>query len=287
MFTDFAYEAYKKEKNPAKNVREYRAGDQRELRVWEWNIENFAESAQYGRATGHYITVFSRPIWQMNESESRSAVAVVANALSRLLDSKLAHREHQKHKTTILVAGLGNSAFTVDAIGPKTAERVSVNRHLPSDSAFALAAMIPGVPAGTGMETVEHLKGVVDAIAPDAVLVVDALAAGNYARIGSTIQLGNSGLLPGSGVGNAGKSIDEHTLGIPVITIGVPTVVDASALIEDALRRGGISACSAEMEAVLEETRGFFVCPKESDWIADAVSLLLADAIDHLCLGES
>lgn len=285
MFTDFAYEDYEKRRDGRGDTREYRMGREGELRLLEWRIESEEQQRRYRRPMGIYVTMFCRPIWQMSEQEFESAAEAVAHELLRLLSPMLGSETSEK---TILVAGLGNPSFTVDAIGPKTAERVSVNRHLFSgERTFSLAAIIPGVPAGTGIETVEQLSGIVSAVAPDALLVVDALAAKNYRRIGSTVQLGNSGISPGSGVGNEGKAINYRTLGVPVIALGVPTVVDSAYLIEDALSRGGMTDLSARMQEVLQDSRGYFVCPKESDLITDAVSSLLARAIDLLCVGKA
>ena len=190
---------------------------------------------------------------------------------------------HESQGNTVLVAGLGNAAFTVDAIGPRTVSLLNVTRHVTQKSAtIQIAAMSPGVPADTGMEAAEQIRGVAQTIGARAILAVDSLAASDFARLGATVQISDSGICPGSGVGNARKAITEETMGVPVLAIGVPTVVDCATILWDALRRGGNAKISARMENVIHSYRGSFVCPKESDWITQSVGLLLASAIDRL-----
>ncbi len=276
MFTEFAYENDQQRRKKGVCIKKYRAGTNGEFFVEKWSCERVTEE--------HYATVFCPCVLKMNESEFESAAKVIADELFALLCAALPSK---KGTRSILLAGLGNPSLTVDSIGPKTAQRVSVTRLFSSSALdFSLAAMIPGVPCGTGMETAEQLFGVVRAISPDAMIVVDSLAAKDYRRIGCTVQMGNAGISPGSGIGADAMAINRQTMGIPVIAIGVPTVVDAAILLEDMLVRGGIDKDSCEVREALSENRGYFVCPKESDLICDAASFLLARAVDLLCQGH-
>ena len=276
MFTEFSYENSQQRYKSRGCVKRYRAGTNGELRVETWSG---------GDVCGErYVTVFCRPILAMSEGELESAAGVIADALFSLLCDVLTPKKERK---SILLAGLGNPSLTVDAIGPKTVQRVSVTRLLsPLDDDFLLAAIIPGVPVRTGMETAEQLFGVVRAVLPDAMIVVDSLAAKDDRRIGCTVQMGNAGISPGSGLGASAMAINQQTMGIPIIALGVPTVVDSAILLENMLVRGGISDPSAQMREVLSESRGYFVCPKESDLICDAASFLLARSVDLLCRGH-
>ena len=149
----------------------------------------------------------------------------------------------------MLVVGLGNSSITPDALGPQVAQHILVTRHLTEELARSLgmgflrktAALIPGVLGQTGVESGELTAALVNFIQPSAVIVVDALAAQDYGRLGRTIQISDSGIAPGSGVQNSRKELSRRTLGIPVLSIGVPTVIDAATLADRQFMRAGAS----------------------------------------------
>ena len=174
---------------------------------------------------------------------------------------------------SVLVAGLGNAGLTADAIGPLTVEGLHVTRHLmDADQALyrslgcsALSAIAPGVLGQTGVETLELLRGAVRAVKPDVVILIDALAARSCDRMAATVQISDVGISPGSGVGNRRAPIDRETLGVPVISIGVPTVVQSATLVWDALQSAGIQEIDERLEHVLKSGVNFFVSPKESD----------------------
>ena len=140
--------------------------------------------------------------------------------------------------------------------------------------------MFPGVLGQTGIETVELIRGAVENAGPDVVLAIDALAARSCERLAATVQLSDNGINPGSGIGNHRKAICRETVGVPVIALGVPTVVNSATLVYDALRQAGIEEIRPELRQVLENGRSFFVSPKESDVITDRISDLIADAVD-------
>ena len=144
----------------------------------------------------------------------------------------------------------------------------------------SLSAGAPGVLGQTGIETSELLRGAVQYVRPDVVIAVDALAARGCARLASTVQIADVGIEPGSGVGNHRTAVAHTTLGVPVISVGVPTVVNSATLVYDALQAAGIKNRDESLKKVLETGKSFFVSPKECDLICDRVSSLLADAID-------
>ena len=188
---------------------------------------------------------------------------------------------------SVLVAGIGNRGITPDAIGPMTSDRINVTRHIKkmNPTAFSkmggycVSAISCGVMGETGMDTAEILRGVVSNIRPDAIIAVDALAARECENLGAVIQMSDSGIVPGAGVGNRRISVDRQSLGIPVIAIGVPTVVSAATLIKDSLTKEGIFLDSRAEEA-LESRKNFFVAPKECDLLAECASEIIADAIN-------
>ncbi len=281
FFTDLAYEIYDPLRDKALRTKEYRGGGRGELRLFEMHIETDEQEKHYRRPRGCYLTVLCEKIWCMDEASFDSLSQTLTEELRRRLTPLLPQKERKP--STVLIAGLGNPSFTVDAVGPKTVSLLNVTRHVSSKPrSLTLAAIAPGVAADTGIEAVEHIRGVVKAIGARAVIAVDALAASDFTRLGATVQISDSGICPGSGVGNARKAITKETVGVPVLAIGVPTVVDSATMLWDALRRGGSSDLSSRMERVLRSYRGSFVCPKESDWITQSVGMLLSSAIDRL-----
>ncbi len=189
---------------------------------------------------------------------------------------------------TVLVVGLGNRRMIADAVGPQTTERILVTRHLRTlePGLFAdlgqraVAAIAPGVLADTGVEAAHLVKKTVEAVCPDLVIAVDALAARHSDRLGCTVQLSGAGIAPGSGVGNARMALSRDTLGVPVLALGVPTVVNSATLVYDALEKAGVKELPEALAEVLENQRRFFVTPKDCDEVVDGLCDLLAAALD-------
>lgn len=181
----------------------------------------------------------------------------------------------------VLVAGLGNRAVTPDAIGPKCAEMVLATRHIDRATVRALSlprlrevsVISPGVTGQTGMEAAETVAAVCEKIKPACVIVVDALAAAGAERLAKTVQISSAGIEPGSGVGNARKALNRETLGVPVISVGVPTVVDALTLTGEAYD-------AAEPPPEARALSGMMVTPRDIDTVIDGASRLLALAIN-------
>ena len=241
-----------------------------------------------GRPSGTDVTLSCR--------QAMTIALDVRSALSREL-SKTIREMLPDEPGNVLVAGLGNRNVTPDALGPRTVERVLVTRHmqgcLPDDAAGRLSsvcALAPGVLGVTGIETAEVLRGMTEHVKPDAVIAVDALAARNTSRICSTIQVADTGIVPGSGVGNHQKALTWETLGIPVIAVGVPMVVYASTIAGDALtdlvRSGGGSEADEEtltrsVERVVSERLGdLIVTPREVDALVERMAGILAEGIN-------
>ena len=182
-----------------------------------------------GKPEGRYVTIDLRPYFRREEGFFARAARCLASELRTLLPGV-------GLDWPVLVAGLGNRGMTADAVGPLALESLLVTRHmvrsLPRQfrGFTPVSALVPGVLAATGMEALELLRGAVQATGCAAVIAVDALAARSRERLCATVQLGDTGLIPGSGVGNHRKAIDKTTLGVPVVAVGVPTVIAAHLL---------------------------------------------------------
>ncbi len=241
-----------------------------EAKITRIHVVDHRGEEALGKPMGHYITIEVPPFSHeaVADDTRRSAVTV---ELNRMLPKEGA----------ILIAGLGNSDITPDALGPKAAEKILATRHISGSLSRELglgtlrpvSVIAPGVLGKTGMETVEIIRGAVEQIRPAAVIVIDAMASRRLSRLGCTVQLSDTGIIPGSGVGNTRKEINQKTLGVPVISLGVPTVVDAATLARDLLMK--------HPDDILEDmqTNGeqMMVTPREIDTVithaADLVSL--------------
>ncbi len=234
---------------------------------------------------GKYITIESYSLREVDEDYHKKITDVLAKYIIKLLPKK----DNKK----ILIVGLGNRDATPDALGPKVISNIYINEDI-----FAIA---PGVMAQTGIETAAYVKGVVDEVKPSAVIAIDALAARNTKRLGTTIQLSDTGINPGSGVGNHRKGINKKTLGVPVISIGVPTVVEAATIVSDAMDeliaelsssdafkslKNAMSKFSQNekielIKELMEPSKGnLYVTPKDIDENVKMLSFTLSEAIN-------
>ncbi len=254
----------------------------------------FSEDAakKLGKPLGEYVTVVCGSVQYLTHDESERYAEILAGELHDLT-SRLLGRVRDS-ELSVLAVGLGNLELTADAIGPMTVSKLTATRHLKEhepDLYFALgcsslAILSPGVLGKTGIEALEMLRNAAKSVHPDLILVIDALAAGDCERLATTVQLSNVGIVPGSGVGNHRSAITQETVGVPVISIGVPTVVDSSTLVYDALRAAKIDQTDDFLRKVLENGRSFFVSPKESDVIVSHFSKLISKAIELAFVGE-
>lgn len=211
--------------------------------VHEIRILSEDAAREIGKPQGRYLTLELDALIRREED----AFPRACKALSTLLRELLPH----PNDGPVLIAGLGNRMITPDAIGPQTADHVIATRHLVAQSPAIFAdwrpvsALAPGVLGQTGVETGEVICGVLDRVRPAAVIAVDALAAGRLSRLLRTVQLADTGITPGAGVGNARAALNKETLGVPVIAVGVPTVVDGATLAHEISSQLGQPACEA------------------------------------------
>ncbi len=189
-----------------------------------------------GKPKGTYITIDVKNLKLAGDEEIQKTSEVLSNELKNMLD------QHVQKQGELLIVGLGNIYVTPDALGPKVINEIDVTRHiikyLPQyveEGTRSVSAISPGVLGTTGIETVEILKGIVDNVKPKLLVVIDALASRSIDRISSTIQISDTGIVPGAGVGNTREEISQKTLGIPVIAIGIPTVVELATLVSDGI----------------------------------------------------
>ncbi|OON98580.1 MAG: GPR endopeptidase [Epulopiscium sp. Nele67-Bin004] len=198
-------------------------------------IVNKAGEEVMGKPVGHYITIESQALKDNDPDAHKKIIEELSDSIRGLLP---AHKGVLK----VLVIGLGNRQATPDTLGPYVTDKVLVTRHLAEflpeaidESVCHLSSLAPGVMGLTGIETSEVVRGVAEHIKPDCIIAIDALGARSASRINTTIQLSNTGISPGAGIGNNRKKLDKDTMGCPVIAIGVPTVVDAATLINDTM----------------------------------------------------
>ncbi|MTI79827.1 MAG: GPR endopeptidase [Firmicutes bacterium] len=201
-------------------------------------VKIFEKSAEemMGKPQGNYITIEAPALRDNNREAHQEVVEVLTEHLSKLYNLS--------PKANVLIVGLGNWNATPDALGPKVADQVMVTRHIfnyaPSevrDGMRPVSAVSPGVLGTTGIETAEIIKGIVDNIKPELIIAIDSLASRSVERIATTIQIADTGISPGSGVGNKRLGLNEESMGVPTIAIGVPTVVHAAMIANDAINR--------------------------------------------------
>lgn len=238
-------------------------------------IKTEKAAKRLGKAVGKFITL------EMNSFSNEAAVSsgrlkAITESIKELLP---------EGDGTILVAGVGNEDITSDALGPETASLVFATRHITNEVQKAagfseelrpVAVVSAGVLGKTGIESGEYIKSICEAVKPQCVITIDALAAGSVERLGTTVQMSDTGIAPGSGVGNARARIDEEFLGIPVIAIGIPTVVDAISLSSEL---SGISPEKLDKSKLLNGER-MIVAPKDIDLLVKNASYILALSIN-------
>lgn len=242
--TDLAVEAIENHKSAAA-LPHVRQSDRtlEGFAVHEVRILSEDAAREIGKPQGRYLTLELDALIRREEDAFPRACKALSTLLRELLP--------RPNDGPVLIAGLGNRMITPDAIGPQTADHVIATRHLVAQSPAIFAdwrpvsALAPGVLGQTGVETGEVICGVLDRVRPAAVIAVDALAAGRLSRLLRTVQLADTGITPGAGVGNARAALNEETLGVPVIAVGVPTVVDGATLAHEISSQLGQPDCEA------------------------------------------
>jgi spore protease len=302
--TDLAVEAkeiYEKQNSADISGVEVDERTEGEIKITSVKIVNDIGEKMMRKPKGTYITI-DMPRFTHYDADTMDEV-------SRVLGESLSNMVKLDDSMTALVVGLGNWNITPDALGPKVISKLMVTRHLKQlipdqidEDIRPVCAIAPGVLGLTGIETGEIIKGVVDKIKPNLIICIDALASRKIERVNSTIQVGNTGISPGSGVGNRRMELSEQTLGIPVIAIGVPTVVDAATMANDTIdmvldqmvkqaEKGGEfynmlkSLGKEEKYAMIKEildpyVGNLMVTPKEVDLVIDSVSKVIANGIN-------
>lgn len=239
--TDLAVEENERIQENNKEVRgvtvEEEYFDKEDIRITTVCIRTENGAKEMGKPKGTYITLEASAMAEDDEGYHREISQKLAEILKRLIPD-------EQEDLSILVAGLGNRMVTPDALGPQVADNLCITRHIMKEfGKFAyenqhvqhISSIVPGVMAQTGMESREIIAGIIHEVKPDYLIVIDALAARSARRLGRTIQITDTGINPGSGVGNHRHSITKETIGIPVIAIGIPTVVEAATIVHDSM----------------------------------------------------
>lgn len=256
---------------------EYTAEERCGLSIERLHITTERAGQLLKKPVGTYVTIALPPLTD-NIRDTDERIGVLAREIGRLLPVH----------GLVLVAGLGNIEITPDALGPKAASKVLATRHITGEVARAtgldrlraVAVLNTGVTGQTGIETGELLMGVIRSIRPSALVVIDALASRRLERLGCTVQISDAGISPGAGVGNRRLRIDASTMGIPVVAIGVPTVVDALTLAFDLLDIDDERRGMELREAVSPQGRTMVVTPKEVDLLIDRASKLISLSVN-------
>jgi len=303
--TDLAVEArelYKENKQqeiPGVEVEKSQMGD--DVEITRVKVVDDRGSQLMGRPKGSYITVEARGL--------KSADADLKDNVSKALAKELVNLLPKKKNISSLVVGLGNWDVTPDALGPEVVSKILITRHLfkmynktEDPTMSSVSAVTPGVMGTTGIETSDIIKGIVEKSSPDLVIAIDALASRKMERVSTTIQISTTGISPGSGIGNLRKQLNEETLGVPVIAIGVPTVVDAATMTNDTISMvvkalKGHSKKGSEFFKLLDDMKddekyalikeildpygaNVIVTTKEIDKIITDISQIIANAIN-------
>lgn len=262
--------------------------EESEIRITRVVIETMNGARAMGKPVGTYITLEAPAMAQPDEDYHQEISKELARQLKQIIPGI-------EEEFSVMVVGLGNRDVTADALGPNVVDNLTITRHMVKEYGKAafnkkqihmVSGLIPGVMAKTGMESQEIIKGVVERTKPDVVIVVDALAARSTKRLNRTIQITNTGIHPGSGVGNHRNAITQEALGVPVIAIGVPTVVDAATIVSDAfekmLRQTGEEPIDIQDELLsgLGELYNMYVTGKDVDYEIKQISHIICNALN-------
>lgn len=296
MYTDLAVEIQeecsgRQGEIPGVVLEQYKE-DGKGIRVTKIQIQTADGAKRMGRPIGNYMTLESADKEHSDEHSDKNLSGTKlpdTNLLASYINELLPSSAH-----SFLIVGLGNANMTADALGPLTIEKMAQ-----SGMASYTSMIVPGVFAQTGMESSEIIQGIVQQTSPDCIITIDALAARSAFRLGTTVQLTDTGIRPGSGVGNARKGITKENMKIPVIAIGIPTVVSAAAIVSDAMDSlkqigynetilGSIAMLDKEeyyqliSEVFAPELGSLFVMPKNLDEELDTMSSLLAASLSQV-----
>ena len=287
--------------------------EEKEVKITTVRIETENGAKAMGKPVGTYLTLEAPNMAAADEGYHREISETLAGFLEKYMKDT---EENQEKEYSVLVVGLGNREVTPDALGPYVVDQLNVTRHIVQEygryavgkgGSRIVSAIVPGVMAQTGMESAEIIRGIVNETTPDLIMVIDALAARSTKRLNRTIQISDAGIYPGAGVGNHRSEITKDTMGIPVIAIGVPTVVDAATIVNDTMEnfitaletsetlkgvgvvlQGYNSAEKYELvkELIAPHLNGMFVTPKDIDDTVRRISYTISEAMNMLFAGK-
>ncbi len=312
--TDLALEENERIQTESARLKGVRAEEEyledEDIRITTVYIDTENAAKKMGKPKGIYVTLESAVMSMPEEGESRSVSEQLAKVLKKLLPEI-------SEKMSILVAGLGNRMVTPDALGPQAVDQLCITRHMinefgpyayDNEKTPKVSSIVPGVMGQTGMESLEIIRGVAEQIQPDVLVVIDALAARSTRRLGRTIQVTDTGINPGSGVGNHRNKITQETMGMPVIAIGIPTVVEAVTIVNDSMA-GFLAALEASetmkklsdswkhlkeseqkqliRELLSPQLNNMFVTPKDIDASIKQMSFTIAEGLNIAFYNET
>lgn len=287
--------------------------EEREIHISRVKVETENGAKIMGKPAGVYLTLEAPNLALPDEDYHREISERIAGHIRELIRGK----DLDEEDLSVLVVGLGNRQVTPDSLGPRVADNLCVTRHIVKEygkyamgleHARMVSAVVPGVMGQTGMETLEIVRGVVRETNPNLVIAVDALAARNSKRLNRTIQIADTGIHPGSGVGNHRNGLNRESLGVPVIGIGVPTVVDAATIVNDTMENFISALESSDMlkgvgevlrtynsaqkyelvkELISPHLHGMFVTPKDEDEMVKQMSFTISEALNLLFTNKS
>ncbi|HJA80669.1 MAG TPA: GPR endopeptidase [Candidatus Mediterraneibacter intestinipullorum] len=291
--------------------------EEKEMRITRVEIETENGAKAMGKPTGTYLTLETPNLALPDDDTHMEIASELCRHIRELIDKNIDRGGEGKEETedgdlSVLVVGLGNREVTPDALGPYVADHLAVNRHIVKEygkyamgmeQAKMISAIVPGVMGQTGMESSEIVRGIIAETHPDIVIAVDALAARNSRRLNRTVQIADTGIHPGSGVGNHRIGMTKESLGVPVIGIGVPTVVDAATIVNDTMENfiralessDALKGVGKELrsysagekyefvkELIAPHLNGMFVTPKDVDELIHHISHTISEAINML-----
>lgn len=271
-----------------------------DIRITRVAVTNETGEAALQKPIGNYITIDVKKIHNIETEKEDKIVEVISKELANIVD------KHIKKEEEIMIVGLGNLYSTPDSLGSRVVNEVEITRHIKlylpqyiDENTRAISAISPGVLGTTGIESAEIIRGIVDKVKPKMIVAIDSLCSKSVSRINKSVQISDTGIVPGGGVGNARDELSEKTLGIPVVAIGVPTVVEMASItndcldlfIEDLQKKAESNDALNKLkdednyekikEALIPNDYNFIVTPKEIDDLIDSMKDIIARGINE------
>lgn len=253
-----------------------------DIKITRVKITNKDGEKALDRKIGSYITIDIKRMANITTEKEEEIIKTFSKELKSIIN------KNAQPQDEILIVGLGNLYATPDSLGSKVVQNIEITRHikiyLPNaidPNTRSVSAITPGVLGTTGVETIEIVKGIVDNIKPKLVIAIDSLCSKNIDRINKSIQISDTGIIPGGGVGNKQEELSQETLGIPVIGVGVPTVLDAATIVIDTLNSCNIKVPDTEIIQNMKLNNfNFIVTPKEIDSLIESMSTIISEGIN-------